>query len=122
VAKDTRNKCQVLMQHKNEDFVDLLAQHVPDPYGHAMRYFGLLAPRCKARLWGAIFLLLNQQQQPHPPRLPWRWLRIKSFNIDPLLDSQGRLMQWVGRQEPKPCAAKLRGPQFARGTRSLNEK
>jgi hypothetical protein len=108
LGKDTRSKCPVLMQYKNEEFVDVLAQHVPDPYRHAMRYFGLLAPRCKARLWGAIFVLLNQQQRPHPPRLPWRWLRIRTFGIDPLLDSQGQLMKWAGRQEPSPARQILR--------------
>jgi Putative transposase/Transposase zinc-binding domain len=108
LGKDTRSKRPVLMQYKNEEFVDVLAQHVPDPYRHAMRYFGLLAPRCKARLWGAIFVLLNQQQRPHPPRLPWRWLRIRTFGIDPLLDSQGQLMQWAGRQEPSPARQILR--------------
>jgi hypothetical protein len=104
LAKDTRNKRPVLVQYKNEEFVDILAQHVPHRYGHAMRYFGLLAPRCKARLWGVLFVLLNQQQRPHPLRLPWRWLRIKTFGIDPLLDSQGQLMHWSGRQEPSSAS------------------
>jgi hypothetical protein len=108
LGKDTRSKCPVLMQYKNEEFVDVLAQHVPDTYRHAMRYFGLLAPRCKARLWGAVFVLLNQQQRPHPPRLPWRWLRIRTFGIDPLLDSQGQPMRWAGRQEPSPARQILR--------------
>jgi Putative transposase/Transposase zinc-binding domain len=104
-AKDTRNKRRVLMHYTNEEFVGILAQHVPDSYGHAVRYFGLLAPRCKARLWAAVFVLLNQQQRPHPPRLRWRWLRFKTFGTDPLLDSQGQLMQWSGRRKPAPAPA-----------------
>jgi hypothetical protein len=100
LAKDTRNKRFVPMQYTNEEFVDLLIQHVPEPGLHAMRYFGLLAPRCKARVWAAVFVMLNQQQRPHPPRLPWRWLRIKTFGADPLLDSKGQLMHWVGRRQP----------------------
>jgi hypothetical protein len=100
LAKDTRNKRRVPVQYTNEEFVDTLAQYVPDPYGHAMRYFGLFSPRCKAQVWAAVFVLLNQQQQPHPPQLPWRWLRIKTFGTDPLLDSQGQLMRWVGRRKP----------------------
>jgi len=100
LAKDTRNKKLVVVHHNNEEFIDILAQHVPDRYRHGMRYFGLFSPRCKARLWGAVFVLLNQQQRAHPPRLPWRWLRIKTFGTDPLLDSQGRLMHWVGRRAP----------------------
>jgi hypothetical protein len=90
LAKDTRNNRHVLMQHKNEEFVDILVQHVPDPGLHAMRYFGLLSPSCKARLWAAIFVLLNQRKRTHPPRLSWRWLRLKSFGTDPLQDSLGR--------------------------------
>ena len=100
LAKDTRNKRYVLMQYTNENFVDLLAQHVSEPYRHAMRYFGLLSPRSKAQVWAAVFVLLNQQRRPHPRRLPWRWLRIKAFGTDPLLDSQGRLMHWAGRRAP----------------------
>jgi hypothetical protein len=100
LAKDTRNKQRVPMQYKNEEFVEILIQHVPTPGLHSMRYFGLLAPRCKARLWAAIFVLLNQQQRPHPPRLRWRWLLIKTFGTDPLLDSKGQLMRWVGRRAP----------------------
>jgi len=67
LARDTRNKRSVPVQYKNEEFVDLLIQHVPDPGRHAMRYFGLLSPRCKARHWAAIFVLLNQQQRPSSP-------------------------------------------------------
>lgn len=103
LAKDTRNKRFVLMQYTNEEFVDILIRHVPGLGLHAMRYFGLLAPRCKARLWAAIFVLLNQQQRPHPSRLPWRWLRIKTFGTDPHLDSQGQLMRRVGRRKPAPA-------------------
>jgi len=69
-----------------------------------MRYFGLLAPRAKARTWAAVFLLLKQKQRPHPPRLSWRWLRHKTFGTDPLQDSLGRPMQWVGRRAPVKAA------------------
>jgi len=83
-----------------EEFVGILMQHVPDRGGHAMRYFGLLAPRCKARTWAAIFLLLKQQMRSHPPRPGWRWLLRQTFGVDPLLDSTGRTMRWVGRRNP----------------------
>jgi hypothetical protein len=100
LAKDTRNKRHVLVQYTNEQFVNILAQHVPDRYRHAMRYFGLLSPRSKAQVWAAVFVLLNQRQRPRPPRLHWRWLRLKTFGTDPLLDSHGQLMQWIGRRAP----------------------
>jgi hypothetical protein len=66
--------------------------------------FGLLAPRAKARTWPAVFLLLKQKQRPHPPRLSWRWLRLKTFGTDLLQDSLGRPMQWVGRRAPVKAA------------------
>jgi len=98
LAKDTRNKRFVPRRYTKEEFIDILIQHLPDPGRHAMRYFGLLSPRCKARDWAAIFVLLNQQQRPRPPRLPWRWLLIKTFGTDPLLDNQGQVMRWVERR------------------------
>ncbi len=98
LARNTREKRWVLVRYTNTEFVDILMQHVPDPGRHAMRYFGLLSPRSKARVWAAIFVLLNQQQRPHPPRVPWRRLRMKTFGTDPLLDSAGQLMHWVGRR------------------------
>ena len=103
LAKDTRNNQFVPTRHTKEEFIDILIQHVPDPRRHAMRYFGLLSPRCKARDWAAIFVLLKQQQRPRPDRLSWRWLLIKTFGTDPLLDSQGRVMHWAGRRKPPPA-------------------
>ncbi len=103
VAKDTRNKQFVNKCYTNEEFVSLLMPHVPDRGRHAMRYFGLLSPRSKHRTWAALFVLLNQRKRPHPPRLSWRWLRRKTFGIDPLLDSSGQLMRRVGRRQLEPA-------------------
>lgn len=69
-----------------------------------MRYFGLLSPRSKAQLWAGIFVLLKQKRRPHPPRLGWRWLRLKTFGTDPLQDSLGRTMHWAGRRAPIEAA------------------
>jgi putative transposase/transposase-like zinc-binding protein len=110
LAKDTKNKRHILVQYRNEEFVDILAQHVPDPYRHAMRYFGLLSPRSKAQVWPALFVLLNQQQRSHPPRIPWRWLRIKTFGTDPLRDSEGDLMRLVGRRKAVQLGSTLETP------------
>lgn len=100
LAKDTRTKKFVRKRYTTEEFVDILMEHVPDHGRHAVRYFGLLAPRAKARIWAAVFVLLRQKQRPHPRRLSWRWLRLKTFGIDPLLDSFGQRMHWVGRRNP----------------------
>lgn len=47
--KDKRLKRRVSSECSPTEFVALLAEHVPDRYRHAVRYFGLLAPRSKAR-------------------------------------------------------------------------
>ena len=104
LAKDTRLKQFIRKRYTTEEFVDLLIQHVPLHGRHAMRYFGLLGPRSKARTWAALFVLLKQKQRPHPRRLGWRWLRLRTFGIDPLLDSFGQPMYGVGWREAVPAA------------------
>ncbi len=100
LAKDTRLKQFVQKLYTPEEFVDILIQHVPLRGRRAMRYFGLLSPRSKARTWAAVFVLLKQKRRPHPPRLCWRWLRLKTSGVDPLLDTLRQPMHWVGRLEP----------------------
>jgi hypothetical protein len=92
LAKNTRGKQFVATRYTNEEFVKILVEHGADRGRHAMRYFGLLSPRSKARLWSAIFVLLNQQQRPHPLRTSWGCLHLKTFSTDPLQDSFGRSM------------------------------
>jgi len=101
LAKDTRNHnrfCRV--RFSNEQFLVILKEQVPNRGAHAMRYFGLLAPRAKACTWGAIFTVLRQKKRPHPPRFSWRWLRWKTFGTDPLADSNGQVMHRVGWLAP----------------------
>ena len=101
LSKDTRNENQLVkVRFSNQEFVAVLKKQVQDHGRHAMRYFGLLAPRSKACTWAAVFTLLRQKQRPHPRRLSWRELRRKTFGIDPLLDSFGQTMHWVGRLTP----------------------
>jgi hypothetical protein len=97
--KNTRKKMFEPRRYSLKEFVDILMLHMPRRGEHAMRYFGLLAPRCKAKTWSAIFVLLAQQQSPHPRRLSWRYLRKKTFGIDPLLDSTGQTMHWISHLE-----------------------
>jgi hypothetical protein len=101
-VKDTRNKQLVSKQFTNEVFLDVLVQHVSDRGRHAMRYFGLLSPRAKARLWSGIFVLLGQSKRERPRRRSWRSLLFKTFAVDPLLDHKGELMHWAGRRAPVP--------------------
>ena len=97
-VKDTRNEKFALKRYTKVEFLDILIQHVPDRGRHAMRYFGLLSPRSKAKLWSGIFVLLSQRKRERPRRRSWRSLLIKTFGSDPLLDSNGELMHWVGRR------------------------
>jgi hypothetical protein len=76
-------------------FVRLLAAHVPDNYRHAIRYFGILAPRARGQMYPALFLLLGQERQPRPQRLSWRASLLKYFGVDPMIDSFGQEMHWV---------------------------
>ena len=82
------------------DFVATLADHVPDRYRHNIRYFGLLAPRTKARTHDTVFALLGQKRLGKPWRLSWAASLRKYFGVDPLLDEQGDRMHWVGRLGP----------------------
>jgi hypothetical protein len=98
LAKDTKHNNQLVRaRHSNEEFVAILKKHMPGHGRHAMRYFGLLAPRSKACTWAALFFVLRQKERPHPRRLSWRWLRRNTFGPDPLLDRFGQTMHRVGR-------------------------
>jgi hypothetical protein len=100
LRKDLKLKRQVLTRYSIEEFVASLAEHVPDRYRHGMRYFGLLAPRRKGRTSAALFALLGQKKRPRPSRLSWANSLRKHFGVDPLIDSEGRSMHWIGRINP----------------------
>ncbi len=105
-TKDLRQKKRVLTRYSTESFVATLAEHAPDRYQHSIRYFGLLAPRCKRRTFAALFLLLGQKKRRRPHRLSWRNSLRKYFKVDPLVDRQGQPLRWVGRlktAKSTPC-------------------
>jgi len=84
-----------------EEFVALLADHIPDSYQHAIRYYGLLSPGSKARTSAAVFLLVGQQKRRRPRRLGWAFSLRRDFGIDPLLDRCGQPMRWLCRLTPR---------------------
>jgi hypothetical protein len=101
-ASETEEK---LVYHKRvetrysiTEFVATLADHVPDRYCHAIRYFGLLAPSSKRKTSAALFALLGQAQRHRPQRLSWAYSLQKHFGFDPL-----------------NCALSLRGSWKANG-------
>src|SRR5271157_3354765 len=100
-TKDKIQKRRVNISCTPKEFVATLAEHVPDRYRHAIRYFGLLAPSSKARISAALFLLLGQQKRPRPRRLSWAFLLRRDFGVDPLIDHRGQPMRWIGRLSPR---------------------
>lgn len=80
-----------------QEFVSMLAQHVPDRYRHAVRHFGLLSPRTKAKNLSAVFTLLGQKKRTRPQRLGWAFSIRRHFGVDPLTDKDGERMRWAGR-------------------------
>jgi hypothetical protein len=100
LAKDTRAKCMVKLLWPKKMFVATLGEHVPDHYKHAMRYFGLLAPRSKRRTSAALFAWLEQERHPRPAWLSWSDSMSKDFGVNPLVDGRGLPMLRVGRRKP----------------------
>ncbi len=100
LTKDLKQKRIVTTHYLIEEFVDALAAQVPDRYRHAMRRFGLLAPRTQRVTSAAQFLLLKQKKRSRPLRLSWRNSLRKYFGVDPLADSRGQPMHWVRRLKP----------------------
>jgi hypothetical protein len=83
-----------------EEFIDRWAQHLPKRYRHAVRHFGLFAPRRWARAAAAVFMLLGTKQRPRPKHRPWAVAIQQQFGRNPLLDSKGQLMKWVRHLAP----------------------
>ena len=79
-----------------QGFVAASAEHIPDRYRHAIRYFGLLAPNAKNPTSAAVFALAVQDSRPSPKRLSWQTSLRKYFGLDPLSDSGGQPMHEVG--------------------------
>jgi hypothetical protein len=100
LAKDTSAKRTVKLQWSKQMFVAALGEHLPDRYRHAMRYFGLLAPRSRRRALPALFALLKQKKYSRPARLSWAHSLERAFGVNPLVDKAGQLMHWAGRLNP----------------------
>ena len=82
-----------------EDFIERLAMHVQGNYRHAMRYFGLLAPRRKRLAMPAVFKALGQTMRQKPKRQSRAEMLKKHFGIDVTKDSFGERL--VRIQNPK---------------------
>jgi len=83
-----------------EKFIQVLADQVPDKYVHSVRYYGVLAPRSRSRIFAIMFKLLGQTRRPRPRRLSWAEMILKYFGKNPLIDSRGQPMRYVGQYFP----------------------
>lgn len=108
-TNDRKLKRRVKTRYQTDDFVKALADHTLDHYQHAVRSFGLLAPRSIGMMRSALFLLLGQRWRERPRRLKYRHSILRSFGRDPLLDSQGNEMRRIGRLEPERSVADILG-------------
>lgn len=100
LAKDKKLGRRVTATCTTQEFVACLADQVPDRYRHGVRYFGLLAPQSKGKSYEVFLALLGQRLPPRPKRIRWATSIQKTFGQDPLLDSNGQRMYWVGRIAP----------------------
>lgn len=100
-TKDKRLGRRVDVQCSPEEFIDRWAQHIPERYQHAVRCFGLLAPRTLSQTSAAIFAILGQERRPRPRPLPWANAIKRAFGRDPLLDRKDNRMKWVRRLAPE---------------------
>jgi hypothetical protein len=100
--KDKRLRRQETVQCTVEEFIDRWAQHIPNRYHHAVRQFGLFAPRRWARAAAALFTIIGQKLRPRPRRRPWAIAIEQQFGRNPLLDPMGQPMKWVRHLAPAP--------------------
>jgi Putative transposase/Transposase zinc-binding domain len=99
-TKDKRLGRWVSVQCSPEEFVDRWAQHIPERYKHAVRCFGLFAPRAVSQTSEAVYAAIGQKPRPRPRPLRWAAALKQIFGKDPLVDEKGQLMHWVRRLAP----------------------
>jgi hypothetical protein len=83
------------------ELIDLWAQHILKRYRHAVRYFGLFAPRAVNQMFDRMFAAIGYKRQPCPTPPRWAEFLKEMTGRDPLLDSAGQRMHWVRRLEPQ---------------------
>jgi Putative transposase/Transposase zinc-binding domain len=100
-AKDKMSDKIVQIRCSVEEFIDRWAQHILKRYQHAVRYFGLFAPRAVSQMFDFIFTAIGQKRQPRPTPPRWADSRKQLTGRDPLLDSTGQRRRWVRRLAPQ---------------------
>jgi hypothetical protein len=99
--KDKKLRRKVYVQCSLEEFIDRWSQHIPELHQHAVRSFGLFAPRALEQTTDAIFVILRQERRARPTPRPWAESVERDFGHDPLLDHTGKRMKWARRLASK---------------------
>jgi hypothetical protein len=98
---DKKLRRRVEIECSLEEFIDRWAQHIPERCQHAVRSFGLFAPRSLGQTSAALFLILGEKPRPRPKPRPWADSIKRDFGRDPLLHPMGQRMKWVRRLAPQ---------------------
>lgn len=99
-TQDHKQKREVVTRCTPGGLIDLLAEHVPDHYKHAIRHFGLLSPRIRSSAFGMLFAQLREHRREKPRRLSWARSIEREYGENPLIDSVGEMMTWRSRKPP----------------------
>ena len=100
-AKDKYSGKRIQIRCSLEKLIDLWAQHIFKRYRHAVRYFGLFAPRAINQMFDQIFGAIGCKRQPRPAPPRWAESLKEMTGRDPLLDSRGQQMHSVRRLAPQ---------------------
>jgi Putative transposase/Transposase zinc-binding domain len=100
-AKDRKLRRQVIVRLTPKEFLAAWTQHIPEHYEHAVRSFGLFAPRAIGGSSAAVSAILGESPRRRPRPVSWSLSIKHDFGWDPLLDRQGNRMTWTRRIAPQ---------------------
>jgi hypothetical protein len=100
-VKDKYSGKRIQIRCSLEKLIDLWAQHIFKRYRHAVRYFGLFAPRAVNQTFEQIFAAIGCKRQPRPTPPQWAESLKRLTGRDPLLDPIGQRMHWARRLAPQ---------------------
>ena len=102
--RDKKLRRRIEVEVSPEEFIDRWGQHIPERYKHAVKSFGLFAPRASQKNFDAVFAILGQERRSRPRPRPWAESIKRDFKRDPLLDSKGKRLKWKRRIAPRVSA------------------
>ena len=100
-AKDKYSGNCIQIRCSLKKLIDLWSQHIQKRYKHAVRYFGLFAPRAVSQMFDRMFSAIGCKRHPRPDPPRWAQSRKELSGQDPLLDRTGQRMYWARRLGPQ---------------------